>query len=98
MTRSLISALILTALCSIQHARCQLSSSPQNQTTSAWDNRRVVALKGFGDYYVQTKNGEFKLIRPDGLSVDIVAVVQIVDGDRIWIKANGTEMYLLAGS
>jgi hypothetical protein len=29
------------------------------------------------------------LIKPEGLGVNIVAVVQRVEGDRIWIKANG---------
>jgi len=89
MIRLLNSALILVVLCSIQHARCQPPSSLKNQTTSTWDDHRIVALKGFGDYYAQTKNGDIQLIRPDGLSVNIVAVVKKVDGDRIWIKANG---------
>jgi tetratricopeptide (TPR) repeat protein len=28
-------------------------------------------------------------VRPDGLGVNIVAIVQRIDGDRIWIQANG---------
>jgi hypothetical protein len=33
--------------------------------------------------------GQPQLIQPDGLGVNIVAVVQRVEGDRLWIKANG---------
>jgi len=47
------------------------------------------ALTGFGDYYTQTKDGAIRLVKPDGLSVNIVAVVQKVEGNRIWILANG---------
>jgi tetratricopeptide (TPR) repeat protein len=49
----------------------------------------VVALTGFGDYFAQMEDGETKVVKPDGLSVNIVAVVQKVEGDRVWIKANG---------
>lgn len=46
-------------------------------------------LSGFGDYFTQTQDGQPKLIKPDGIGVNIVAVVQRVDGSRIWIEANG---------
>ncbi len=46
-------------------------------------------LKGFGDYFGVDAAGQTKLIKPDGLGVNIVAVVERVEGDRIWIKANG---------
>jgi hypothetical protein len=50
---------------------------------------RIVTLNGFGDYYTQAAGTQAKLVNPDGLGVNIVAVVQRVEGDRIWIKANG---------
>src|SRR5579871_4440390 len=50
---------------------------------------RIVMLKGFGDYFGVDAAGQTKLIKPDGLGVNIVAVVERVEGDRIWIKANG---------
>ena len=43
----------------------------------------------FGDYFAPGTDGQAKLIKPGGLGVNIVAVVQRVEGDRIWIKANG---------
>ena len=46
-------------------------------------------LEGFGDYFVSGDHGQAQLTRPEGLGVNIVAVVQRVEGDRIWIKANG---------
>lgn len=51
--------------------------------------RRIVVLKGFGDYFAAGKNGRPRLIKPEGLGVNIVAVVDHVDGDRVWIRANG---------
>ena len=89
MTRSFVIALTWVVLCPVQYAHNQQSSLP-NKPDSAWNDRRIVALTGFGDYYVQTKDGKTKLVKPDGLAVNIVAVVQRVEGDRIWIKANGS--------
>ena len=50
---------------------------------------RIVMLKGFGDYFTVGPNGEPQLVKPEGLGVNIVANVDHVDGDRVWIKANG---------
>jgi tetratricopeptide (TPR) repeat protein len=50
-----------------------------------------VVLQGFGDYFVSGQRGQTELIRPDGLGVNIVAVVQRVEGEHIWIKANGAD-------
>jgi tetratricopeptide (TPR) repeat protein len=50
---------------------------------------RIVLLKGFGDYFVAGKSGRPRLIKPEALSVNIVAVIDHVDGDRVWIRANG---------
>ena len=88
MTRSFASAMILIALCAVQYATSQ-SSSLQSQSASAWDGRRIVALTGFGDYYAQTEDGQTRMVKPDGLSVNIVVVFQRVEGDRVWIEANG---------
>jgi hypothetical protein len=38
---------------------------------------------------VSGQHGQSELIRFDGLGVNIVAVVQSVEGEHIWIKANG---------
>jgi tetratricopeptide (TPR) repeat protein len=46
-------------------------------------------LTGFGDYFAQSTDGETKLVKPDGVGVNIVAVIHRVEGDRVWIKANG---------
>lgn len=69
------------------------ASSLQAQTRpehrDLWAGRRVVALKGFGDYFITGKDGRPELVKPEGLSVNIVAVVDHVEGGRAWIKANG---------
>lgn len=55
----------------------------------AWAGQRIVSLKGFGDYFVLGEDGKPHVVRPEGLGVNIVAVVQRIEGKRIWIKANG---------
>lgn len=73
-------------------AQCAWSQSAaplQNEPNPTWAGRRIVALEGFGDYFAPDAAGQAKLVKPDGLGVNIVAVVQRVDGDRIWIEANG---------
>ena len=52
------------------------------------DSQEIVSLEGFGDYFVSDDHGSPQLIKPEGLGVNIVAVVQRVEGDRVWIKAN----------
>lgn len=54
-----------------------------------WAGRRIVMLKGFGDYFVAGEDGRPKLVKAEGLGVNIVAVTQRVEGDRVWLKANG---------
>ena len=54
-----------------------------------WAGHRVVTLEGFGDYFVSGDHGQPQLVKPEGLSVNIVAVVERVEGDRVWIKGNG---------
>lgn len=70
---------------SVAQSNGQIGEEP-NQT---WAGRRIVTLKGLGDYFVSGDHGQAELIRPEGLGVNIVAVVQRLEGDRIWIKANG---------
>lgn len=84
--RRYIAALILLAMCSLQ---CVHAQSSEGERHSMQSGNRIVMLKGFGDYYVQTADGTTKLVKPDGIGVNIVAVVQRVQGDRIWIEANG---------
>lgn len=50
---------------------------------------RIVMLKGFGDYFVTGEDGRTQVVKPEGLGVNIVAVVQRVQGNKVWIKANG---------
>jgi tetratricopeptide (TPR) repeat protein len=61
----------------------------QRKPGQDWAGRRIVMLTGFGDYLAVGKNGKAELVKSDGLSVNIVAEAQRVDGDRIWIRANG---------
>ena len=70
-------------------------SAPQSSVPSHGDphqartGSRIVALEGFGDYFVSDAHGQTQLIRPEGLGVNIVAEVQRVEGDRLWIRSNG---------
>ena len=61
----------------------------QTPAPASGEGRRIVTLEGFGDYFVFGADGQSQLVRPDGLGVNIVAVVKRIDGDRIWIQANG---------
>src|SRR6516162_2419982 len=67
------------------------SAQPQTplENHDSWAGRRIVILKGFGDYFAAGRNGRPRLIKPEGLGVNIVAVVDHLDGDRAWIRANG---------
>jgi hypothetical protein len=67
----------------------QSSVSPRREPDQTWAGRRIVTLEGFGDYFVSRDHGQPQLIKPEGLGVNIVAVVERVEGDRVWIKANG---------
>jgi tetratricopeptide (TPR) repeat protein len=46
-------------------------------------------LKGFGHYNVTDEDGQVRSVNPGALGVNIVAVVDRVDGSQVWIKANG---------
>lgn len=83
----LISALLITL--APQSAWGQAPVPSRGESNQQWVGRRIVTLEGFGDYFVSTADGQSQLVKPDGLGVNIVAVVQRIDGDRIWIKANG---------
>lgn len=67
----------------------QSGGSPRREPDQTWAGRRIVTLEGFGDYFVSGDQGQPRLIKPEGLGVNIVAVVERVEGDRVWIKANG---------
>jgi len=82
-------ALLLFLTLALQCAQAQSGSPVSGQPNETWAGRRIVTLQGFGDYFVSGDRGQSVLIRPDGLGVNIVAVVQRLEGDRIWIKANG---------
>lgn len=69
--------------------RAQTTDSSSSKPDQTWAERRIVLLKGFGDYFVEGENEHPKLVKPEGLGVNIVAAVQRVEGDRVWLKANG---------
>jgi len=81
--------LLFITLASNKCARAQSGSSTSGQPNETWSGRRIVTLEGFGDYFVSGEHGQAQLIKPEGLGVNIVAVVQRVEGDLVWIKANG---------
>jgi tetratricopeptide (TPR) repeat protein len=70
-------------------AGAQSGASAKDQANQSWTGRRIVMLQGFGDYFAPGDHGQAQLVRPEGLGVNIVAVTQRVEEDRIWIKANG---------
>ncbi len=72
-----------------QYAAAQSGAAVHAESSQSWNGRRIVMLKGFGDYFVSDDHGQARLIRPEGLGVNIVAVAQRLEGNRIWIKANG---------
>src|SRR5256886_1122288 len=70
-------------------AGAQFGAVVGGEPNQTWAGRRIVTLEGFGDYFASGDHGQPQLIRPEGLGVNIVAVVQRFEGDRVWIKANG---------
>ena len=88
-SRIRLAVLQLSFLLALQCAQAQSGSPVSGQPNETWAGRRIVTLQGFGEYFVSGDHGQSELIRPDGLGVNIVAVAQRLEGDRIWIKANG---------
>jgi tetratricopeptide (TPR) repeat protein len=88
-SRIRLAVLQLSFLLVLQCAQAQSGSPVSGQPNETWAGRRIVTLQGFGEYFVSGDHGQSELIRPDGLGVNIVAVAQRLEGDRIWIKANG---------
>jgi tetratricopeptide (TPR) repeat protein len=74
----------------VLHSQAAQSDKPsQAVPDQTWAGRRIVSLEGFGSYFVSGDHGQPQLSDPGGLGVNIVAVVQRVEGDRVWIQANG---------
>lgn len=73
----------------VQFLWSQSAPSVQSEPNPTWAGHRIVTLSGFGEYFAPGAGGQAKLVKPDGLGVNIVAGVARVDGNRIWIKANG---------
>jgi tetratricopeptide (TPR) repeat protein len=67
----------------------QSGAPVQSEPDQTWAGQRIVTLQGFGDYFALGANGKPRLVNPEGLGVNIVAVVAKVEADRIWIRANG---------
>src|SRR5437016_14390817 len=84
-----LSVLLIFLILALQRAQAQSVSPTSGPPNETWAGRRIVTLQGFGDYFVSGDHGQSELIRPDGLGVNIVAAVQRLEGDHIWIKANG---------
>lgn len=88
--RSLICGCSILVTCiSASRARMQVSSMVHREPDQTWAGKRIAMLKGFGDYYVTDEHGTAHLVKSEGLGVNIVAVVQRVEGNHVWIKANG---------
>jgi tetratricopeptide (TPR) repeat protein len=89
-SRPLISVIVMLLLCTLApYCGAAQSDSPRREPDQTWAGRRIVALQGFGDYFVSGDHGQPQLVKSEGLGVNIVAVVERVEGDRVWIKANG---------
>ncbi|HSS97060.1 MAG TPA: tetratricopeptide repeat protein [Terriglobales bacterium] len=84
-----LSVLLIFLLLALQRVQSQSASRTEGSPNETWAGRRIVTLQGFGDYFIPGQHGQSELIRPDGLGVNIVTVVHHVEGEHIWIKANG---------
>jgi hypothetical protein len=67
----------------------QSAATVQSEPNQSWAGQSIVTLRGFGDYFALGANGQPRLVNPEGVGVNIVAVVAKVEADRIWIRANG---------
>ena len=88
-SRITLAVLQLFLILAPQCAQAQSGSPVNAQPNETWAGRRIVTLQGFGDYFVSGDRGQSELIKPEGPGVNIVVPVQRLEGDRIWIKANG---------
>jgi tetratricopeptide (TPR) repeat protein len=84
-----LAVLQLLLILAPQRAQAQSGSAVNAQPNETWAGRRIVTLQGFGDYFVSGDRGQSELIKPEGLGVNIVVPAQRLEGDRIWIRANG---------
>src|SRR5215469_5064553 len=85
LSRTLLAVFALLISSTTSKAR----SSEGQRSAQILNGKRIVTLKGFGDYYAKDGSGRPHIIHADALGVNIVAEVHHVDGHRIWIKANG---------
>jgi len=67
----------------------QSAAPVQGEPNQSWAGQRIVTLRGFGDYFALGENGQPRMVHPEGLGVNMVAVVARVEADRLWIRANG---------
>lgn len=79
----------VATLVSANPLRAQTNAKPNRLPDESWAGQRVVMLTSFGDYFSQGDNGRPQLIKSTGLGVNVVSVVDRVEGTRLWIKANG---------
>jgi tetratricopeptide (TPR) repeat protein len=84
--RSVLLTFLMLAPLRAQAQSGSPTSCPANET---WAGRRIAGYRDLGTYFVSGEHGQPELIRPEGLGVNIVAVAQRLEGDRICIKANG---------
>ena len=48
----------------LQCAAAQSGAAVRREPNQSWDGRRIVTLKGFGDYFISADHGQAQLIRP----------------------------------
>ena len=90
LTRRFQLGTLIPLLCGVSLGTLALQNdSVARKPEQSWTGQRIVTLKGFGDYFAIGEHGQPQLVKPEALGVNIVAVVQRIGGDRIWIKANG---------
>jgi tetratricopeptide (TPR) repeat protein len=85
----LCSFLAVALLAQTSLIKAQSNGGHDRAADQTWDGKRIVMLKSFGDYYADGENGKPRLIEASGLGVNVVSVVDRVEGRHVWIKANG---------
>ncbi len=79
----------VTILLNAALLQAQTNAKSNRVPDQNWAGKRIVMLTSFGDYFTPAENGQPQLIKASGLGVNVVSVVERVEGKHVWIKANG---------